>query len=91
MPETIYPSSWDVLHEMVPIRYVEYEDGSTHITGVTTPQADIFRAFSIPIPEDCLSVTQKKAIDRAVVGRKRGRPKGALNKKKVVGEKAREL
>ena len=81
-----YPSSIDVLHEMLPIRFVEYDDGSTHITGFTAPQADICRAFSIPIPEDCLSATQKKAIDRATAGRKRGRPKGSLNKKKVAGE-----
>lgn len=77
-----YPSSIDVLHEMVPVRYVEYEDGSTHITGFTTPQVKICRAMDIPIPEDCLSVNQKAMIDRAKAGRKRGRPKGSLNKKK---------
>ena len=80
-----YPSSIDVLHEMAPIRYVEYEGGSTHVTGFTTPQVDICRAFAIPVPEDCLSSCQKAAIDKAVSGRGPGRPKGSLNKKKVVG------
>ena len=80
-----YPSSIDVLHEMAPIRYVEYEGGSAHITGFTTPQTDICRAFAIPVPEDCLSSCQKAAVDKATSGRGPGRPKGSLNKKKAVG------
>lgn len=76
-----YPSSINVLHEMLPIRFAEYEDGSTHVTGFIAPQAEICQACSIPIPEDCLSVIQKAAIDRKTAGRKRGRPKGSLNRK----------
>lgn len=78
-----YPSSIDVLHEMIPIRYVEYEDGSSHITGFTGPQVNICRTFSVPIPEDCLSVNQKVQLNRQQLGRKRGRPKGSLNKDKL--------
>lgn len=80
-----YPSSLDVLQEMFPIRFVEYDDGSTHVTSFTTPQAEICQAFSIPIPEDCLSNHQKVEIDRAVANRKPGRPKGSLNRKQVRG------
>ncbi|WP_406037688.1 hypothetical protein, partial [Succinimonas sp.] len=80
-----YPSSLDVLQEMFPIRFVEYDDGSTHVTSFTTPQAEICQAFSLPIPEDCLSNHQKVEIDRAVANRKPGRPKGSLNRKQVRG------
>ena len=71
---------------MLSVRFVEYEDGSAHITSFTTPQANIYRAYSLPVSEDCPSVTQKRAIDRSAAGRKRGRPKGSLNKKKVLAE-----
>ena len=75
-----YPSSMDVIHEMVPIRFVEYEDGSTHVTSFTTPQAEISEAFGLPIPEDCLSEYQKQTLDRKRSPKKRGRPKGSTNK-----------
>ena len=78
-----YPSSIDVLHEMLPIRYIEYPDGSSSVTGFTTPQMEISMAFSLPIPKDCLSSVQKAAMDRKLAGRGRGRPKGSLNKKTV--------
>ena len=81
-----YPSSVDVLHEMVPIRFVEYENGRTHVTGFTRKQAHICQTFGIPIPEDCLSESQKAAIDRAKAHRGRGRPKGSVNRKKVVAQ-----
>lgn len=81
-----YASSVDVLHTMLPIRFVEYEDGSTHVTGFTTSQVNICRAFDLPMPSDCLSAGQKAAIDRAAAGRKRGRPKGSLNKEKVLAQ-----
>ena len=78
-----YPSSVDVLHEMLPIRYAEYPDGSSHVTGFTAPQVEICRAFDLPVPEECLSSTQKAVIKREQSGRKRGRPKGSVNKPKA--------
>ena len=79
-----YPSSIDVLHEMLPIRYITYSDGSSSVTGFTTPQMEISMAFSLPIPQDCLSSAQKAAVNRKIAGRGRGRPKGSLNKKTVL-------
>lgn len=78
-----YPSSLAVIDEMRPIRYVEYDNNETHITGFTTPQVEICRAFNIPIPSQSLSANQKKAIDRQLAGRKRGRPKGSINVKAI--------
>ena len=75
-----YPSSVDVLHEMLPIRYAEYPDGSSHVTGFTDPQAVICKAFDLPVPEECLSATQKAVARRQKSGGKRGRPKGTVNK-----------
>ena len=77
-----YPSSVDVLHEMLPIRYAEYPDGSSHVTGFTDPQAAICKAFDLPIPEECLSTTRKAVVKRQKSGRKRGRPKGTTNRPK---------
>ena len=74
-----YPSSIDVLHEMLPIRYIEYPDGSSSITGFTTPQMEISMAYSLPTPQECLSAIQKKSMERKASGRERGRPKGSLN------------
>ena len=76
-----YPSSVDVLHEMLPVRYAEYADGSSHVTGFTDPQVAICKAFDLPVPEECLSATQK-AVARRNSGGKRGRPKGTVNKPK---------
>lgn len=76
-----YPSSIDVLHEMLPIRYIEYPDGSSSVTGFTTPQMDISMAFSLPIPQGCLSTYQQSLMDKKLAGRKPGRPKGSVNKK----------
>ena len=76
-----YPSSVDVLHEMLPIRYVEYDNGTSHITGFTGAQVEICTAFGVPIPEACLSSTQKASLERKAAGRKRGRPKGSVNRK----------
>lgn len=78
-----YPSSVDVLHEMLPIRYVEYDNGTSHITGFTGAQVEICTAFGVPIPEACLSSAQKATLERMAAGRKRGRPKGSLNKKSM--------
>lgn len=78
-----YPSSIDVLQEMTPIRYVEYDDGTSHITGFTSGQAEIATAFKAPIPKECLSDTQKTGIKRKEAGTKRGRPKGSVNRKKI--------
>ena len=78
-----YPSSIDVLHEMFPIRYIEYPDGSSSVTGFTTPQMEIGMAFSLPMPQDCLSSVQKAAMERKLAGRGPGRPKGSLNRKSV--------
>ena len=77
-----YPSSVDVLHEMLPIRYAEYPDGSSHVTGFTDPQVAICKVFELPVPEECLSSTQKAAVRRQKSGGKRGRPKGTVNKPK---------
>ena len=76
-----YPSSVDVLHEMLPVRYAEYADGSSHVTGFTDPQVAICKAFDLPVPEECLSATQKAVARRNSSG-KRGRPKGTVNKPK---------
>ena len=73
----------DVLHEMLPIRYIEYPDGSSSVTGFTTPQMEIGMAFSLPMPQDSLSSVQKAAMERKLAGRGRGRPKGSVNKKTV--------
>ena len=81
-----YPSSVDVLHEMIPIRFVEYPDGTSHVTGFTTPQIEICEAFELPVPDEFMSSTQKKAYERKKLGRKRGRPKGSVNKKKKTQE-----
>lgn len=78
-----YPSSVDVLHEMLPIRYVEYDNGTSHITGFTGAQVEICTAFGVPIPEACLSSTQKASLERKAAGRKRGRPKGSVNRKSM--------
>ena len=78
-----YSSSMDVLHEMLPIRYIEYPDGSSSVTGFTTPQMEIGMAFSLPMPQDSLSSVQKAAMERKLAGRGRGRPKGSVNKKTV--------
>jgi hypothetical protein len=77
-----YPSSVDVLHEMLPVRYAEYADGSSHVTGFTDPQVAICKAFDLPVPEECLSATQKAVARRQNSGGKRGRPKGTVNKPK---------
>ena len=79
-----YPSSIDVLHEMLPIRYIEYPDGSSSVTGFTTPQVEISMAYSLPVPQSSLSSTQKAAMERKLAGRGRGRPKGSLNKKTIL-------
>ena len=79
-----YPSSVDVLHEMLPIRYVEYPDGTSCVTGFTTPQMEISMAFSLPIPQDCLSTIQKNNMEKKQAGRGPGRPKGSLNKKSIM-------
>lgn len=77
-----YPSSVDVIHEMLPIRYSEYPDGSGHVTGFTDSQVAICKAFDLPVPEECLSSTQKATVRRQKSGGKRGRPKGTINKPK---------
>ena len=77
-----YPSSVDVLHEMLPVRYAEYADGSSHVTGFTDPQVAICKAFDLPVPEECLPATQKAVARRQNSGGKRGRPKGTVNKPK---------
>lgn len=77
-----YPSSVDVLHDMVPIRMNEYPDGNILITDFTTSQMTICEAFGIEPPKECLSSYQKEVHERRKAGRKRGRPKGSINKKK---------
>lgn len=77
-----FSSSIDVLHEMVPIRMNEYPSGNVLITDFTTSQMTICEAFGIEPPKECLSSYQKEEHERRKAGRKRGRPKGSINKKK---------
>lgn len=77
-----FPSVGSVINTMAPIRFVEYDDGSNHVTSFTTQQARICEAFGIPVPSDCLTKDQKRGMDTRKSGRKRGRPRGSTNKNK---------
>jgi len=70
-----YISSMAILDEMESIRYVEYPDGSNHVTSFTTAQVDICSAFGVEPPAGCLSECQKHIQAIKAAGRKRGRPR----------------
>lgn len=79
-----FPSSVDVLNEMAPIRLSVYQDGSHATTAFNDRQVKIATAFGLEIPEMSTSSRQKAELERAVQGpRRRGRPKGSVNKKKA--------
>ena len=81
-----YSSSTSVLQEMMPIKIDTYLDGSSHVTGFTSRQLEIARAFQLNVPPESLSLNQAKTLAKKTAGSKRGRPRGALNKpKKAAG------
>ena len=78
-----FPSSVDLIQEMMPIRINNYPDGTSSTTSFTDQQVNIASAFALEVPEMSTSTRQKKDIDKQETGpRKRGRPRGSTNKPK---------
>lgn len=72
---TLDYKSWiDVVYEMYPIRLITNKDHNESITEFTDQQKKICHAFEIPFPQ-----CEPNNLQRT---RKRGRPKGAINKNK---------
>lgn len=82
-----FKTSLSVLDEMADIRWVRHEDGEEHMTEFMSSQVEICKAYGIRIPLECLPSVERKAEEKKVSPRKRGRkPKGtaAPNKIKVI-------
>ena len=60
-----YSSTLDMLDEMEPIRFSEYTNGSTHMTGFTMKQVTISRACNVEPPYECLPKSMKRTSSNA--------------------------
>ena len=57
-----YISTLDMLDEMEPIRYSEYTNGSTHMTGFTMKQVTISRACNVEPPFECIPKSMRNNL-----------------------------
>ena len=57
-----YASTLDMLDEMEPIRFSEYTDGDTHMTGFTMKQVLISRACGVEPPMECIPKSMKRNL-----------------------------
>lgn len=82
-----FKTSLSVLDEMADIRWVRHEDGEEHMSEFMSSQVEICKAYGIHVPLECLPSVERKAEEKKMNPKKRGRkPKGtaAPNKIKVI-------
>ena len=68
-----FRTSYAVLDEMEKIRLYEYPDGTSKMTAFNGPQVEICKAYDVKIPIECMPSADKKAEERKLAPKKRGR------------------
>lgn len=82
-----FKTSLSVLDEMADIRWIRHEDGEEHMSEFMSSQVEICKAYGIRVPLECLPSVEKKAEEKKMNPKKKGRkPKGtaAPNKIRVI-------